>query len=114
MTPLRQWPVSYVPKDDMRLPGVLQLSSDGDWEIHAGGHHHRLRLLRAWPSFAWFGLSFALAPDQHHYHQRRSFATRVKLSVWRHRVSVPAWRALHVLVARQAAMPARALRKDTP
>lgn len=113
MTPLRQWPVSYVIRDDMRLPGVLQLSSDGLWEIHAAGHHHRLRLLHAWPSFAWFGLSFALSQSQHHQ-QGRAAVRRIRLSVWRHRVSAPAWRALHVVAARQAAMPDRATPKDAP
>ncbi|MBP6020830.1 MAG: hypothetical protein KA735_15190 [Burkholderiaceae bacterium] len=111
MTPLRQWPVSYIPRDDMRLPGVLQLSSDGQWEVHAAGQQHRLRLLHAWPSFAWFGLSFSLG--QHHQ-QGRGAVRPVRLSVWRHRVSAPAWRALHVLAARQAAMPDRATHKDAP
>ncbi|NYT65934.1 hypothetical protein H0A58_08125 [Alcaligenaceae bacterium] len=111
MTPHRQWPVSFISKDDRRLPGVLQLSSGGVWEIHTAGHHHRLRLLHAWPSFAWFGLRFSLGQ---HLQQDGSATRNIRLNVWRHRVSPSAWRALHVLAARQAAMPDRATPKDVP
>ncbi|TEA78517.1 hypothetical protein [Allopusillimonas ginsengisoli] len=84
--------------------GILSLHESGFWELDPG-QRGVLRLAHAWLAPAWVTLRFQRAdPD--------APAAHCDLSIWKSSLSGPDWRQLRLQVARQAAMPERALNKE--
>ncbi|MBB5216772.1 hypothetical protein [Parapusillimonas granuli] len=86
---------------------ALTLEGAGRWAIRQGGGARPLRLLRAWPAFAWVTLRF----------QDDAAGARGKpleLTIWKAGLEEEQWRELRRCVAAQHAMPERSHNKEKP
>lgn len=112
MSPVGHWPArdahwsGYVAVLWGKPPpasGTLSLHSTGLWQFSDCNSSRLLRLAHVWPAFAWVTLSFRPEGEPE--------AKRLELTVWKAGMPRAAWCALRVNVARQAAMPGRALER---
>lgn len=88
-------------------PATLTLQGAGHWAVSLAGTVRPLRLVHAWPAFAWITLRF----------QDDAPAARGKpleFTVWKAGLKEGEWRHLRRCVAVQQAMPDRSHNKDTP
>lgn len=137
----RHWPVrstrqavlfNVLTRRQHHYSGTLTLHASGLWQADAVTQGY-LRLARVWQTPVWLTLRFYAVPDSakvptppsrvsRAYSAPVSAGTgalrvpqsRVDLVIWKHSLAGSAWRSLRTQVARQAAMPRRALKKEGP
>ena len=114
MSPVRQWPVSRqrhaTGKPGIRWPRrarrqQLTLSSAGQWALlDESNNSQPVHLLHAWPAFAWMTLRF--------HSPVSASGSPFELTINKSGLGESAWRELRICVARQLAMPQRAVQKE--
>ncbi|MGB6105962.1 MAG: hypothetical protein WBF88_19160 [Pusillimonas sp.] len=113
MSSARQWPVCHKRRTGLsgvltgrqRKRGILSLHDSGLWALAPPRGDANLRLVHAWPAFAWMTLRFQ--PPQGGVRGKP-----LELTVWKRGLPDDNWRELRVCVARQLAMPQRRPQKE--
>ena len=85
---------------------VLRLYPCGRWRLGQDEDAGLLDLAHVWHAYAWLSLRF-LDPA-------RPESGPINVTFWKFAMSAQDWRELCVCVARQLAMPGRALSKESP
>jgi hypothetical protein len=85
---------------------VLRLYACGRWRLGRDEAAGLLDLAHVWHAYAWLSLRF-LDPA-------RPESGPIEVTCWKFAMSAQDWRELCVCVARQLAMPGRALSKESP
>ncbi|TAM75305.1 MAG: hypothetical protein EPN46_10600 [Candidimonas sp.] len=82
-----------------QAPATLEFDGERQWMLIQAAARRPLRLIHAWPAFAWVRLRFLSMAAA------GSKETMLELTVWKSSVSPEAWRELRVQLALQAALP---------